>query len=366
MNQSKSSELLEMVSQFSELEVELLNAKQKIRDLEQQQATKGGSVQPLSTPPREQRYKSPQVGSAPSRASAGETTTNSSSAVSKLISHVRGFLQRRRFKKSLLDATRTLSIDIIEANGISGRVNMIGTKTEPDAYVTVSSLLGGRNKPGCFSTVVTSSTKGFDPSWNQRLRLSSVGSAVVCFSILARGNVVSNDTLLGQATLDLDEYPSLFTSNDNSSIDLTLTIGIPQLPVFSQNGAKMKLLCGDCQGTMKIRVSVSSLLRNIGGAFWNMKSNIFGNVSREKIWAVLRDDHLYIFDSPFERECIQKVNCSLNILGIEEKVYDKKTEEMDSITIRLFRDENLVFGWGDSALMVRNLWIRALLSYIKK
>ena len=97
------------------------------------------------------------------------------------------------------------------------------------------------------------------------------------------------------------------------------------------------------------------------GWFWELKTSFFGEISGEKIWVVLHDNMLHVYDSINEINLIEKIDCH-DIADIEEKVFNKLEISMQELTIK-FKNKNrgdLLWAWGEDASKVKGLWRRSL------
>jgi hypothetical protein len=283
-------------------------------------------------------------------------------AATKIGSIFRGALERKRYRKFLANVPHIVKITILDAFGLSGAGGFVVTSA-PDAYVVVNTILGGRDKPTCFSASKSKIVTGYSPVWNEDLRLTSSGIEHVTFNIFSK-SVFGTDIFLGQAFIDLSEYSSLFTGHREGSglaaLTLNLPISAPKFPVYSSEGARLK--AGQVgQGNIRFQLSIAPVHENTCSWFWNIKSSYFGAVSGDKIWVVLYGGILHCYDNTFEATLLRKIDCR-RVISVEEVVYDKLEIKLDGLKIRLTQGENLLWGWSTDTAKVRRIWVRALLS----
>ena len=167
-----------------------------------------------------------------------------------------------------VDVPHVLSIKIVGAEDLNSS-NVFGYPT-PDAYVLVNAvkkLLPGKRKVKgslCHSTAKTSVIKqSYNPQWHEEVRATMVGSGYLVLNVFSF-SVIAGDTFLGQAVIDIDDYPEIY---HEQSLKLTLPLLKADHPVYGHDGTLMSLLAVQGKGKITIQVSIPSVFSNMCGWF---------------------------------------------------------------------------------------------------
>ena len=282
-----------------------------------------------------------------------------SAAATIIATALRGALERTRFYRQLASGPHIVRVTLLEAKSIKGTLGFMA-EAAPDAYVLANLLLGGREKASHCSVSRSRSALGYSPTWNEELRLTSSGNSSgmehVTLNLFSK-NVLTGDTFLGQAVIDLGGHPELFDPTKTRVLSVTVPIKAASFPIFALDGTKTKASSSAGQGTIKVVIHVPRIFENICGYFWNIKSSFFGAVSGEKIWVVMFNKSLFCYDSPLEAKLLRKIDCK-SIAHIEESAYDKleMTLEVVKITLSSASEENLLWGWAADSQKIRRIW----------
>lgn len=224
-------------------------------------------------------------------------------------------------------------------------------------------MVGGLDKPFCFSASKSHIITGCSPAWNEVLRLTSSGTEHVTLNLFSK-SLFATDTFLGQAVIDMSEHLSLFTrplSQEDGNLGmlmLTLPFSAPVFPVYTSEGAKVKVAHVG-QGHIRLQLRIPSINENACGWFWNITSSYFGAISGDKVWVVLCDGYLFCYDNTFEATLIRKIDCR-RILTVENVVYDKLEIPLEGLKIQLNEKEQLLWGWATDSTRVKEIWTRVL------
>ena len=93
---------------------------------------------------------------------------------------------------------------------------------------------------------------------------------------------------------------------------------------------------------------------------------MFGVIKGEKIWVVLCDGEIYVYDSPFEGTLKYHFTCK-EISHLEEVLSDKLEIKIECIEITLLKKDSEPFAkshswaWAKDSSKYKGLWRRALI-----
>lgn len=235
----------------------------------------------------------------------------------------------------------------------------------PDTYVVVSMMRqkkskkpSGKNKNYCFSSshskVVVNSTC---PIYNQDIKITAVASGTLVLSVMSQ-HTLGADTFLGQAELQIEDYHNLSNGDRHH---FTLSLSELKIPVYDHFG-NVKTLANrtDITGEISFTIDIPPILDNIAGWWFEVVTDLMGNVFDRRIWVLLRGNELLYYDSEFQGTLLGKIDC-MDIVKVEEKVYKKTTIPMSGVEITL-KDVNTPVLWcyGDDARTLKGIWFRAI------
>jgi hypothetical protein len=280
-------------------------------------------------------------------------------AATKIISMFRRAIERKRFKKLIASVPHIIKVSLLDAFGLKSGLFL----TDPDVYIIANVVVGGLDKPLCLSASKSKIISGCSPAWNEVLRLTSSANDHVTLNLFSKG-LLTVDTFLGQAVIDMSEHVSLFTRTSSQEdgnlrmLMLNLPFSAPVFPVYNSEGARINVaLVG--QGHIRLQLRVPSIHENVCGWFWNITSSYFGATSGDKVWVVLCDGFLFCYDNTFEITLLRKIDCRC-IRTVENVVYDKLEIPLEGLKIKLTEEESLLWGWATDNTRVKEIWTTAL------
>ena len=122
------------------------------------------------------------------------------------------------------------------------------------------------------------------------------------------------------------------------------------------------------KGFISCTVGVKDIYKNMCGYFWQINKGVF-DVSGQKIWVVLYEGVLNVYDSPHDRRCLYTIDCD-SIVDMEEKKYEGLEIAVDGVVLRRVSDSlegvkvfsEVLWAWGDDHNKTKGLWRRALIN----
>ena len=234
-------------------------------------------------------------------------------AVLMLQKHIRGCQTRARVRHRLEAVPHAMVIGLEKAEGIVKNLppyDFMGIL--PDTYVVVSMMRqkkskkpSGKNKNYCFSSshskVVVNSTC---PIYNQDIKITAVASGTLVLSVMSQ-HTLGADTFLGQAELQIEDYHNLSNGDRHH---FTLSLSELKIPVYDHFG-NVKTLANrtDITGEISFTIDIPPILDNIAGWWFEVVTDLMGNVFDRRIWVVLRGNELLYYDSEFQGTLLGKV-----------------------------------------------------------
>lgn len=274
---------------------------------------------------------------------------------------------RTRIKKVLKNIPHVISLAIDYCEGLPKNKDMFASK--PDVYVLVNTYRKVGKQERCYTTGKTRAILGnTDPCFDESLRLSCAGhSGLVVINVMSK-HTMAADTLIGQAIINLDNHQELYKGAVHN-----LKIPLTQLThdVHDTTGSKMKLPPSPSpEGFICLSVNIPTIYHNMCGWFWAIKEDFLRGTTGEKMWVILHDKILYVYNNPFDSEVRQSIDVT-EISAIKEARYDKMEIMVDGINIVLIKKSNygvpstqeLMWAWGDDAAKTKGLWRRALIHH---
>ena len=182
-------------------------------------------------------------------------------------------------------------------------------------------------------------------------------------------------SLIGQAVIDLDKYPEAFKGCPKHFL---IPLGQKMHAIYDTTGTE--LFCDEFSnpsGVVDVRIIVPAIASNMCGWFWEIheRLNRFGTLDTtgSKMWVVLRDKKLYLYDSPFRNVLVHKeaIDCD-RVLDIQEMKYDKLDIKVQGMKLILENDDSttlaegkkvieLHWAWGEDGAKIKGLWRKAMI-----
>ena len=280
-------------------------------------------------------------------------------AAAKIQAIVRGHLSRIH-TSHLLDGIPSMMV--VNIDGASGITMENGYK--PDTFVVVSTV--GHTKKGtesCFSSRKTETVAStLEPKYNSIVEMAAAGHPKIVFNIMSRHGF-GVDTFLGQAVIDMAHDKSLTDHLEHHFI-LPITRKVTS-KIFDSKGNELKNVkdCETASGTLSVSIRFPPVYSNMCGWFFNIKtsSGYFGtNVNGEKIWVVLKDDTLNIYQSPFDISIVGQLKLR-DIADLKEKVFDNMEGGLIMHGINFVMKKGITpsdefWAWGDDGGELKGIW----------
>ena len=289
----------------------------------------------------------------------------------------RGHIQRHRVRQLLRHIPHSVDIKVGFVADLPPNSDIMSTK--PDVFVLINTFrnIGNRNK--LYSCAETRKIKATtNPVYEEEFRCASVGKATVVVNVMS-SHTMGPPSMIGQALVDLDNYPELF---HGSSKQFLISLHEKVHAVYDTTGAELFCdVAANPRGTVDLRIKVPSISSNMCGWFWQIheRVNRFGSLDTtgSKMWIVLRDKKIYLYDNPFKNVLVHKdaIDCD-RVLDIQEMEYDKLDLKVQGMKLILENDVQsieegrnstveLYWAWGEDAAKIKGLWRKAIIWHQK-
>merc|ERR1711871_782650 len=279
---------------------------------------------------------------------------------------IRGHHGRIVARRKLQHIPHILEIKVDFASGLPKNNDFLGSP--PDVFIlTNAHRYMGKQKELCKSTaqtqVVPAST---EPIYQETVKLTCVGRSILCANVMS-AHSFGGPTILGQCRIDLDKHKEIYSGKRKS-------FKVPLQPIKSKvyeanTGHELTSLAPppNPTGFVSLSVGVPNILKNMCGFFWQINKGVF-DVSGQKIWVVLYEGVINVYDNPHSRRCLMTIDTD-TIIDMDETRYDGLEIEVDGVIIRRVetgidgqkRFSELLWAWGDDATQTKGLWRRALI-----
>ena len=215
----------------------------------------------------------------------------------------------------------------------------------------------------CSAAATSVASNKTDPTWNENLNLISMGEGKLVFNLMSRQTLAA-DAFLGQAVLDFGKYKQI---KPDTTHEICLPLKSMKVPLYDTKGQPINVNTDSpsINSTINVLIHVPKYYSNVCGFFYDIKTNIIGDVYGEKVWVEVDMQHFYVFPNPFDKVHILKLACT-DITEIEEIIIHDIEMPMEGLRIKLNDGSEKRFAWGADELGIRGLWRHALLrhSYI--
>merc|ERR1711871_576493 len=282
---------------------------------------------------------------------------------------VRGHLQRKKYGKQLQEIPHQLEIHIGFGENIPANHDLMGSN--PDSYILGNCFRKhgkGKDEKVQSSSITATIPGTTNPVYNETIKLTCVGKTMLVLSVMSAHNF-GPPTILGQCRLDLEKHKELYNGKKKS---FKLPIEKIRYPVHDVPlGAKLDLAPpGKLRGYISVTIGVPNIFKNMCGYFYQIFPGIF-DVAHRKVYVILDEGILNIYDSPHDRRIIEKIDTA-DIADMEECNYEGieiaipgvkiKVLQIGSKGIATFKE--LMWGWGDDASKTNALWRHTLINHV--
>lgn len=290
---------------------------------------------------------------------------------------VRGYLSRLSTQRKLESVPHVINLKIDFGDGLPSNNDFM--KSKPDVYVlantfrmVASRAKGVSNlKEKIYTTGKTRTIAGnTSPVWEEELTLSLLGHrSLLCLNVMSRHNF-GPDTIMGQCILSSEHMRALYSGH---KVHLTLPVKQMEHSVYDTTGNLIKLApASNPMGFISLTVNIPSIYHNMCGWFWDIKTGLLGNTYGEKIWVVLEDRKVRVYNNPFDQDVKEHIDTE-HVIDIEEKAYDKMEISVEGLALHMIKPAQVkggldipfekMWAWGDDASKVKGLWRRALVNH---
>jgi hypothetical protein len=182
-------------------------------------------------------------------------------------------------------------------------------------------------------------------------------------------HTIGGDTIVGQAVMQLDKHKELYAGEKRTfKLPIRGFSSTSSPHVFDTTGTELSLSNSpqiDLPTVVSISVHIPSIYENMCGWFYKIHEVGFFDTGGTKMWVVLNDKKLYIYDNPFDSICRSTLDTH-DITDIEETEIDKLEIKMPGIIIKMNTKgvtSELVWAYGDDAAKTKGFWRRALVRH---
>jgi hypothetical protein len=238
----------------------------------------------------------------------------------------------------------------------------------PDAYVLLNGIVPTYSSDlssSCYSCARTAVVAGsLHPVWDEEILLPISGSGFLVFNVYSR-SIMAEDIFLGQATIDISEHRNVY---DGKSVSLTKQLLIATRDVYDIEGNKITVpdIDESNKSTIQVKVSVPDNLRNMCGWFFEVKSNLFNILRKEKVYIVLYEGTLTCYESPQRVAVLKKIDCQ-QIKSVSHLRNDRlDADDYPVLEIVLTNEEALMFVYGSDSKNACGLWKHSLSQLLLK
>jgi len=196
--------------------------------------------------------------------------------------------------------------------------------------------------------------------------MEGTGGSII-FNVMSR-QLLSADAFIGQAVVDLAHY-SMLRSGQELAVNLGLH-GSPEHPTFSSSGQAEVVRPTEGGGVLKLKLQKPSRGAALCGWMFLLTKSVFGVMESRKVWAVIYEDLLNLYNSPYcgALGLVRSVGLS-NICRVNTSELEVASTLMDILVTITFKPldfssdgTELVLAWGDDLRAHRGLWLRRLQS----
>jgi hypothetical protein len=294
---------------------------------------------------------------------------------------IRGFLARKKYQTFLRKIPHVILVKVHGAKDImkiseifvpspskrrpsvvAGFVSNFGTGV-PDAYVLLNTIplavqsTDHSKSIACYSTAKTSVIKGtFNPDWDEDVRLTMIGPGYITLNLFSQ-SVIAEDIFLGQAIIDLQEHEKNLYKG--KVVHLNMPVKFSSQKVFDTSGNEIEVPDVNAHGYISISVNILSVFSNFCGRFFQLQTNFIGAIYAEKVWIVLCQNVLYVYDTQYEGIFLRKIDGE-EIDSVIEVDINKLEIVVPGLHLKLISGELIELLWGDDSITLKGLWKHAL------
>jgi hypothetical protein len=281
---------------------------------------------------------------------------------------VRGMLTRKKWNKKLQEIPHCVEVDIDFGTDLPKNNDFFGSL--PDVFVLANVFKKlHKGKEQIKSSAVTQVVPGtIQPIFREKVKLTCTGKTQLVLNVMSQHSV-GQSSLLGQCRLDLEKHRELYNGKKKS---FKLPLEKIRHDIY-EHVTNEKLAVAppmNLKGYLSVTIGVPNIFKNMCGYFYQLEQGVF-DIKATKIWVVLDDGILNIYDSPYDRRVKDTIDTS-EIADMEECEYDKIEINIPGVKVKMVKTgldgklkfEELMWGWGDDASKTKALWRHALINHV--
>jgi len=251
-----------------------------------------------------------------------------------------------------------------------------GLVAPADTYILANSIEKHKHKESCYSTVKSDSVKNSShPVYDEEIRLYLADrSSKVSLNIF--GSSWTGDYLMGQAVIDVKNYPKLYTKGEITS-EIELKISRPKYTVFDSDGRVTGARSSYEQGKLFVRMRIPPLRNNMVGLFWSINDHagmFFNDIKGTKIFVELCGDEIFVFEGAIDdnqvfdtknpRSGITMKKIALaDIVSVEENQSHQVEIKFDRLQLKMKDGSILNWAWGGDSSNFKGHWRKCFRSF---
>ena len=278
---------------------------------------------------------------------------------------IRGKRGRDTYKRKLEEVPHAM---VVAVEGVTDiLLNDDVFSSLPDTYILANIIKKKESskKSYIFSSKATAvAYQSTNPTFNEDLKLISSGPGTLVLSVMS-AHTMTADTFLGQASIDLEDYHNL---SNGERHHFSLPLSEITHPMYDKMGT-IKIIENrtGISGKISFTVDTPPISENIAGWWFEIATDMFGTLSNQKMWVVLRGQEMLCYDSNFENSLISILKLS-EIAKIIETECTETEIAMRGLKID-FNDSTVAsrtWCYGTDDKKTKGLWIHALRKYIRQ
>merc|ERR1711871_1171213 len=218
---------------------------------------------------------------------------------------VRGMLARKKWNKRLQEIPHCVKVDVDFGTDLPTNNDFFSTK--PDVYVLANVFKKiHKGKEQIKSSAVTSVIPGTtQPIFREKLKMTCTGRTQLVLNVMSQHSV-GKSSILGQCRLDIEKHRELYNGKKKS---FKLPLEKIRHDIYEHvTNEKLSLAPpSNLKGYLSVTIGVPNIFKNMCGYFYQLEQGVF-DIKHQKIWVVLDDGILNIYESPYDRRIISTID----------------------------------------------------------
>ena len=244
-----------------------------------------------------------------------------------------------------------------------------GLVSAADTYIMLNSIGRHKHKESCYSTAKSDTIRNSSsPVYDEEIKLYLPDrSSKIAFNVFACS--WTGDYLLGQAFIDVKNYPNLYTKGQITT-PIELNVTKPKHVVYDSDGNATTAHSKNEQGKLFVRMRVPPLNNNMVGLFWNIDDHagmFFNDIKGTKIFVELCGSEIFVFEGAIDDNqvfdtkkprngiTVKKIPIA-DIVSVEENQSHQVEIDFDRLQLTMADNSVLNWAWGGDSSKFKGHW----------